>query len=124
MRIRRIHRTHFAPLSDITAEAIVSDRDYIPKVIGAAPAICFQFDHMENEASIRRIIEDHHAPVLAQSYQDWQIEASTYRKPRSAKQIAAGRRWTARINDDGDKIHGYDDGECHIPDVRPAGYWA
>lgn len=110
MKIRRIRRTHYTPISDITAEAIVEDRDYVAKVYGAAPAICFTFRDMENVASIKRLIDNKRIEIESI---DIEITGSynRSRKQRSAKQIAAGQRWTARMNGDGDKIYGYDDGE-------------
>ncbi len=121
MRVRRrLARIHSVPLSDIQAEAIVADRDYISKVYGASPAIVFQFTHMENDASTRRTISDD-GPLIFETSLDACYVA---RKPRSVKQIAAGRKWAARMNGDGDKIHGYDDGEPCSQNDRPAGYWS
>ncbi len=116
-----MRREHSAPLSDIQAEAIVADRDYIAKVYGAAPALVFQFSNMENVASVRRTIDDSNGPLIFETAID---SSFMYRKERSVKQIAASRRWAARINGDGDKIHGFDDGEPYSQNDRPAGYWA
>lgn len=115
-------QNHFVPLSTIQAEAIVDDRDYIAKVYGAAPAIVFQFTHMENMASIRTLVDEKRAALDISM--DVEMNGSYRRtKSRSAKQIAAGKKWSARKNDDGDKIHGYDDGEWE-PQSRCAGYYA
>lgn len=83
MRRRMLRRNHFAPLSSDRAAAVIDNRDYIPRVYGAAPAIVFE--PLPPIASITR--------TLRKRNLGWE----------KLQAIQNGAR---------DHIHGYDDGEA------------
>lgn len=115
MRPRRFIRTHFKPLSDAQAAAVVDDRDYIPRVYGAAPAIVFEPQGpME---SVRRVIEAHTRHKIAEARMniEWEMGRASTTKVRKVNR--GWEKFQAMINGAADKIHGYDDGEC-MPQYR------
>ncbi len=114
-------RPHHPRISDELAADIVKDRDYIPRVYGASPAVVFP--PLPPMASIKRIL----APRRAQLAQHFKQVQPQWSEPQAsttkAKKVNAGwAKMQAIMNGARDHIHGYDDGE-YEPQKRWEGYY-